>query len=656
MTQKVSVAGVARSAVAADKRARKAAKLPVLDAKLTKDSFVNFAQRMGVGADNALTSAGYGFNPITRIRTMLEWIYRGSWIGGVAVDLVAEDMSRAGVELLGEVSPKNTQQIEEAVTSLGVWNSVSNVTKWSRLYGGAIGVMMVKGQDYATPLRLETIDKGMFKGVLVFDRWMVEPSLNDLVNEEGPDMGNPKFYTVFGDAPSLRGRKVHHSRCLRMVGIEMPYNQKIQENLWGISVLERLYDRMIAFDSATTGAAQLVYKAYIRTYKIKNLRQIIAAGGDALSGLVGYTEMMRRFQGQEGITLLDAEDEFEAMQHAAFAGLSDALLQFGQQLSGALQIPLVRLFGQSPAGLNSTGESDLRMYYDGILSQQNRVLKVPMTRIYRAVAQSEGIRLPSGFGIRFKNLWQLQEKEKAEIAEIISRTITAAEDGGIISQKTAMTELKQSSGVTGIFTNIEQSEINAAEETLPPAGAEAADLEQEAAMVPPAAGAAGKPGAKKPADPKAAAKKPAPSSKAKTKDFIGSIVGMLKNHDLHVVLEHLKGQLRRGVSAEGKGWEAILGADYGYVMRTVGADGENVDCFIGPNPASAQVWVLSQCDAVTKEFDEHKCLLGYDTLESALIDYATSYSDGLALERVSAVHFMTMAQFKEWLARKHSLT
>ena len=159
---KTSIAKVARTAKSADVRARK-----TLDGKAqsTQDSFVNFAQRMGVGADNALTSAGYGFNPITRIRTMLEWIYRGSWIGGVAIDLVAEDMSRAGVELLGEVSPKNTQQIEEAVTSLGVWNSVSNVTKWSRLYGGAIGVMMVKGQDYSTPLRLETIDKGMFKEI-----------------------------------------------------------------------------------------------------------------------------------------------------------------------------------------------------------------------------------------------------------------------------------------------------------------------------------------------------------------------------------------------------------------------------------------------------------------------------------------------------------
>jgi phage-related protein (TIGR01555 family) len=464
----VSVAGAARTALAVDRKLRKAQDAARL--KKTEDSFVNFQQMLGIGADNAMTTSTYGFNPISRIRILLEWIHRGSWLGGIAVDVKAEDMTREGVNLLGEITPEHAEQIEEAVTTLRIWKSLKETIQWSRLYGGSLAVMMIDGHDYSTPFRLEAVGKGDFKGLLVLDRWMVDPSLDNLVIEPGPDLGLPKFYRINAGGPAMPNIKIHHSRCIRLVGINLPYQQRLLENLWGISVLERLYDRMIAYDSTSTGAAQLVYKAWLRTYKIKGLRQIIGQGGKAYQGLVKQVDMMRRMAGQEGITLLDGEDEMEAMQNTTFSGLSDMLLQFGQQIAGALQIPLVRLLGQSPAGLNSTGDSDLRTYYDGVKKDQKAELGPGVTLIYRTVARSEGIALPDGFKTEFRSLWQLTEVEQSEIAERDGRTIGAAEESGLISQQTAMKELKKLSRITGRFSSITNDEIDDAEESLPPAG------------------------------------------------------------------------------------------------------------------------------------------------------------------------------------------
>jgi phage-related protein (TIGR01555 family) len=448
------------------------------------DSFVNFAQRMGIGADNALSTAGYGFNPITRIRQNLEWMHRGSWLAGVVVDSVADDMTRMGVEILGDMKPDDMAKVHEDADTLGIMSQINDTIKWSRLYGGCIAAMMIDGQDMKTPLRLETVGKNQFRGLLVLDRWMVEPTLNDLVTQAGPDLGLPKYYRVTADAPALPRIMVHHSRCIRLEGIRLPYWQRVQENLWGLSVLERLYDRMIAFDSATTGAAQLVYKAYIRTYKVKDMRQIVAQGGPALAGLIAQVDFMRRFQGQEGITLMDSEDEFEGKEQNSFQGLDAALTQFAQQLSGAAEIPLVRLFGQSPHGFNG-GETDVRNYYDMIKQRQMRHLKVPLTKVYRCVAQSAGIKVPDGFGLGFPSLWQLTDTEKADIAEKVQRAVQGAEEAGHITQKVAMEELRQSSRTTGIFTNITDEDINAAEDkVLPPPppvvpGAEGAGLPGE---------------------------------------------------------------------------------------------------------------------------------------------------------------------------------
>lgn len=464
MANRKSIARVASAAVSADAKAR------IKDSKKkaeTNDSFVNFAMNLGIGADNPSTGSTYSFNPTTRNRVQLEWIHRGSWLGGVAVDLVAEDMTKAGIELKGELEPDQIEAIEEHAVTLGIWNKLCETIKWARLYGGCIAVLLVDGQDPSTPLRLNTIRKGQFAGLQVLDRWMVNPSLNDLVTDYGPSLGLPKYYEVTAQAPALARQKIHYSRCIRIEGIEVPYWQRITESLWSVSVIERLYDRMVAFDSATTGAAQLVYKSYMRTYKIENMREIIATGGKPLAGLIEYVQQMRRFQGIEGITIIDSKDDVQADTHSAFGGLADALQQFGQQISGALQIPLTRLFGQSPAGFSS-GDSDLRTYYDGINSQQNAKLKVGVTKIYRAIAASEGIELPEGFKINFKSLWQLTEEQKVAISEGTTRAVLAAEESGTIDRTTALKELKQSANVTGIFSNITQEHIEEAESDPPP--------------------------------------------------------------------------------------------------------------------------------------------------------------------------------------------
>lgn len=459
---KKSIKSVAKAALSKDAKVRDSSK-----GKIWTDSFQNFAMNLGIGTDNPMSGSTYGFNPISRNRTLLEWVHRGSWIGGLAVDVVADDMTRAGVEIKGKIKPEDIEAIEEAAVQHGIWNQLNDAVKWARLYGGCLAVMLVDGQDTATPLRLNTIRKNQFRGLLVLDRWMVDPSLSDLVTEYGPSLGLPKFYSVTAGAPALSGAKIHYSRCVRLEGIKLPYWQRVMENLWGLSVIERLYDRMVAFDSASTGAAQLVYKSYIRTYKIKDLREVIAAGGDALNGLTKYVDMMRRFQGIEGITIIDGEDEMSADSHGAFSGLSDALQQFGQQLSGALQIPLVRLFGQSPAGF-STGEYDLRNYYDSINQQQVKELQVPVTKIYRALAASEGIELPEGTKLQFKSLWQMSNTDKAAIAETTQRTVGAAEESGLIDKKTALKELRQSSSITGIFSNITDEMIEEAGFEEPP--------------------------------------------------------------------------------------------------------------------------------------------------------------------------------------------
>jgi uncharacterized protein len=592
---------------------------------VTRDSFFNSLLQLGGGTDNALSASSYGFNPITRIRTLLEWIHRGSWLGGVAVDLVADDMVKMGITFTGELDPDDIETLQKGLIDYGVWESISDTVKWSRLYGGALAPMLIDGQALDSPLRIKTIGKGQFKGMLSLDRWMVEPDLVRLVQDYGPYIGTPEYYRVTSDAPALNLKVIHYSRCLRLEGIRLPYWQRVMENLWGISVIERLYDRMVAFDAATQGAAQLVHKMHLRIYKVKGLREMASSNSIALQGLLSYLQLMRRQQSNEGITLMDAEDDYVPNQQTVNAGISDTLERLGEQLCGALQIPAVRLFGMSPGGLNSTGESDLRMYYDGIRQQQKRHLTVPLTQVIRVLAASLGIKLPPHWGFEFVPLWQMTEDQKAEIAAKDVETISKADERNLISQKTAMKELKQSSLFTGRFTNITDDDIESADESTKPPQAE----EMLAGMQ----GVGGEEHGQLGSVPKALGTPMSPQSprqSGKMRDHLNAADpierGLAEDlnrywkqtrvvRDAHMPISEYMGIPVVIDSPEGTArWPGgpAWPSDYGYIRGTESAEGkdEPADVFIGPHRDSKKAFVINHYTA-SGDFEEHKYFLGF---------------------------------------------
>jgi phage-related protein (TIGR01555 family) len=381
-------------------------------------------------------------------------------------------MTRCGIEMSG-LDPDDISLLERDMTALGIWDRLCENGKWARLYGGSLAVMLIDGQDLSTPLRIETIGKGQFKGLLILDRWMVSPPVGEVVTEYGPDMGRPVYYDVIADYAAIPKAKIHYSRVIRMDGADLPFYQRVSENGWGLSVLEPMWDRLIAFDSASVGVGQLVYKAHLRVMKIKGLRDIIAAGGPALAGLNAQIKYTREAQTNEGMTILDLEDEFDTHQYT-FSGLSDVLIQFAQQLSGSTGIPLDRMFGQQPAGLSDTGEGSRRLYHEKVHQKQEKELRTPVQGLLGVMSMSTlGKPLEDGFQFTFRTLDDAPESEKADIAVKKVTAITTALDANLIDIPTGMKELKASASVTGLFGNIDDAKIEEAEkqaENAPPPG------------------------------------------------------------------------------------------------------------------------------------------------------------------------------------------
>lgn len=118
---------------------------------------------------------------------------------------------------------------------------------------------------------------------------------------------------------------------------------------------------------------------------------------------------------------------------------------------------------------------------------------------------------------------------------------------------------------------------------------------------------------------------------------------------LPISIENRKGSVRSGKDANGKQWHVTMPYDYGYVKRTVGADGDAVDVCIGPEKHSNSVFIVDQKDARNGKFDEHKVMLGYPSLHAAQEAYKSGFSDGKGHLRMGPVVRMTVEEFKKWL-------
>ncbi|WP_204371857.1 PLxRFG domain-containing protein, partial [Pseudomonas aeruginosa] len=122
--------------------------------------------------------------------------------------------------------------------------------------------------------------------------------------------------------------------------------------------------------------------------------------------------------------------------------------------------------------------------------------------------------------------------------------------------------------------------------------------------------------------------------------------GHIRVQGLDITVENPRGSDRAGKRPDGSEWRHTMSDHYGYIKRTEGADGEQVDAYIGPNPEAARIYVVDQLDQQSGGFDEHKVMMGFDSQDAAVAAYRSNFDAGW---KVGPVRDMSVDEFKAWL-------
>lgn len=351
----------------------------------------------------------------------LDEIYRADGLTRRIIDIIPSEMMRQGWEVDGDPEASLNGKLEE----LDAYTKITQLIQWSRLYGGAIIVMgIVDGRKLDEPVNLNNIYDVAW--LQVFDRWqamILAPYICSDLND--PNYGCPDYYQVT-DYRTGATFLVHHSRILRMDWNILPPRDWNYNQGWGDTVLMSIWDELRNYGSAFANTAAMMQDFVNGVLKMPGLSQTLASdckGAD--SQVLKRLDIANLAKSVCSMMVIDGQEDFQKLS-TNVSGVADLLDRFMLGVSSVTGIPLTLLFGRAPAGLNATGDADIRNFYDLVKQQQEVKLKPVLEKLTQYLFLSKdgsfGGKEPENWGIQFTPLWQNTEEQEAIIRRTVAET------------------------------------------------------------------------------------------------------------------------------------------------------------------------------------------------------------------------------------------
>lgn len=401
-----------------------------LGGQMLFDSMLNLVTGLGMAQDKN-TGNKFVFNPMGEYE--LENSFRGDWIARKVVLLPAEDSVRQGRNW--QTKKDNIEKIEAEETRLKMWEAIKQARILGRLYGG--GAIIVGGPGNPDePLLPSQVTRGGLKYLLPVSRYDLRPIGLD-VDLASPWFGEPMRWelqlTNQGRRGQVRYPQIHPSRVVRFFGNKVPasrLSRNEEDKFWSDSVLQVVKDAITHAAAAQQGIAGLIQEAKLDVVRIPSLMEHLSTA-DYTSRLTQRFMYASAAKSSQNTLILDSEEQWERKQ-INFTQLPDILKLYLQIASGASSIPATLMVGLSPQGLNATGETEERVYYDRVKSEQKSELSPAIANLDEMVKRSALGKSPRDIHYVWAPLWQMSEKEAAAVSKIRADTIRTIAETNLI--------------------------------------------------------------------------------------------------------------------------------------------------------------------------------------------------------------------------------
>jgi phage-related protein (TIGR01555 family) len=226
----------------------------------------------------------------------------------------------------------------------------------------------------------------------------------------------------------VMGKELHASRLLKFVGREVPDLLKPAYSFGGLSMTQMTKPYVDNWLRTRQSVADIIH-AFSVFVLSTDLSESLTEGG---SQLFARAELFNLVRDNRGLMMVNHDTEGFSNVSAPLGGLDALQAQTQEHLSSVSGVPIVKLLGIQPAGLNASSEGEIRSFYDWIHAYQEKFFRSNLTRVIDLAQLSLWGEVDQDLTYEFEPLWSLDEKAQAEVREIDARTDQTLADTGVV--------------------------------------------------------------------------------------------------------------------------------------------------------------------------------------------------------------------------------
>lgn len=336
-------------------------------------------------------------------------------------EVQAREMTRKWIKLISTGTEDKTDKIkklEEALKRLKVQDLFRRAAEQDGFFGRSQIYIDLGDEtneaELKTPLIVDAakIAKGGLKAFRVIEPIWSYPAYYNSTDPLHPAYFKPTSWFIMA-------REVHSSRLLTFVGREMPDLLKPAYSFGGLSLSQMALPYVDNWLRTRQSVSNLIHSFSVMVLKTNLLATLAGLNSPNSGG--GADEVNRRvalfnnYRDNSGTFVLDMDTEDFANVSAPLGSLDKLQAQSQEQMASVAAIPLVKLLGITPSGLNASSDGEIRTFYDWIHSCQETLFTAPLSKVIDIIQLSEFGEIDPEIGFEFEPLWQLDDAGKAAV-------------------------------------------------------------------------------------------------------------------------------------------------------------------------------------------------------------------------------------------------
>lgn len=377
--------------------------------------------------------------------TQLSWFANKSFIGFQMCALLsqqwlinnacwtpAKDAVRNGYDITVNDGTEVGAEVLDRIRKLDVkyklnQNMIEFVAQ-GRVFGIRIAIFIVDSTDplyYEKPFNIDGVTPNSYRGISQVDPYWMTPQLDQVGSADAMSMHfyEPTWWVV-------QGKKIHRSHMVIFRTEEVPDILKPSYLYAGISIPQKIYERVYAAERVANEAPLLALTK--RTDVIKTDLAQAAMNEEKFNQRVEEWVVRRD---NYGIKIIGLEDEVVQFD-TSLADLDSAIMTQFQLVAAACKVPAVKLLGTSPKGFNSTGEHEEATYHEELESIQSHDLTPLLERHHQILMRSAIVPefniKPFDTTVSWNELDAMTTKEQAELNKLKADTDNLLSSTGAI--------------------------------------------------------------------------------------------------------------------------------------------------------------------------------------------------------------------------------